>query len=336
MTEVRQAQPDDAAGWPAVTAVMTNYNGEEFIPPALDSILAQTRPPVRIVVVDDASTDNSVAILRKYAARDPRIEIVQLPRNSGVAVARNAGISAADTELVAFMDGDDIWLPHHLETVVPLLADKPEVALAFSLVKTFGTQDRVWDADLPAGVVVDAFWPSVARCVAQTSAVVARRQMLLDIGGYDPELIHCQDFDLYMRLSRRHPFICAHEITVMYRRHGESNSHKIIQSRWSEYDSRRRFWAAEAASKDNEPEFLQQLSEAMSKAYDQRFREAWGQRNSAMFDFLPQLASSIPDGEAVVRRWRLRRRLVPLARAWDAIPEPVKTGVRGLRRAVRR
>jgi len=322
--------------WPEVTAVIINYNGENYLRPALDSILSQTRPPVRVLVVDDASTDGSLEVIRQYVERDARVELLQLPNNSGPAVARNTGLQAADTELVAFLDGDDIWLPGHLETVVPLVANNPEVALGFSLVRTFGNQDRIWDADLPADVVVDAFWPSVARCVAQTSAVVARRDMLLEIGGYTSDLLHCQDFDLYMRLARRHPFISSHKVTVMYRRHSESVSHKLIESRWSEYTARQRFWEAESTAEHSDPDFLRQLSAHMSKAYEQRFREAWGQRDSVMFAFLPQLATTIPEGEAVAARWRNRGRLIPVARLWDAVPAPIKASLRKLKGAVRR
>lgn len=318
-----------------VSVVVTNYNGAATIGSALDSVLEQTLRPTMIVVVDDASTDGSLAVIREYEARDPRVRVIAFPENRGVSAARNAGLAAATTELVALLDGDDIWLPEHLATVVPLVSANPGVALGFSLVRTFGSQDRVWEADLPDSQVVDAFMPSVARCVAQTSAVVVRREMVLAIGGYDPDLRHCQDYDMYMRLAYRHPFISTHRCTVWYRRHGGSNSHKLRESRRQEYQARRRFMATVKREREGDGEFLASLHRAMADAYDQRFREAWGDRDAAMFSFLPELAGYVPDGELVVERWWKRRKLIPVARAWDAVPEPVKRGVRAVARGVR-
>ena len=318
-----------------VTVVVTNFNGAATIATALDSVLEQTLQPTRIIVVDDGSTDGSPTVIDEYRDRDGRVEVIALPENRGVSAARNAGLAAAGTELVALLDGDDIWLPEHLATVVPLVRDNPEVALGFSLVRTFGSQDRVWEADLPALQVVDAFMPSVARCVAQTSSVVVRRKMVLDIGGYATDLRHCQDYDMYMRLAYRHPFISTHECTVWYRRHDSSNSHKLRESRRQEYQSRKRFLAEVRHERSGDHEFMARLHGAMSQAYDQRFREAWGQRDLAMFSFLPELADAVPGGDQVVERWWKRRTLIPVARAWDAIPEPVRRGVRAVARGLR-
>lgn len=315
-----------------VTAIVTTYNGEQYLALALDSVLAQTRPPVRIIVVDDASTDRTPELIAAYAARDPRFEIIRFPENRGVSAARNAALVAAETPLVAFLDGDDIWKPEHLETVVPLVLEHPEVALGFSLVERFGAADGVWDADLPEGIVTDAFWPSVAHCVAQTSAVVAQREMLLAEGGYAEDLRQCQDFDLYMRLARKHPFICTHAVTVRYRRHPESNSHKLFDCRRFEYRARLRFLEAERVRAADDPDYLARLEAAMTAAYEERFTEAWYRRDARMLDFLPELASSVPDGDAVVARWSRRRPLLPAARAWDRIPPAVR---RRLRWAVR-
>src|SRR6478735_3814841 len=96
-----------------VTVVIPMYNAAATIQRALDSVLAQTTPPARIVVVDDCSTDDSAeAVRRMYATT---VELVATPVNGGIAVARNRGAREATTEWLAFLDADDWWQPPFLE-----------------------------------------------------------------------------------------------------------------------------------------------------------------------------------------------------------------------------
>lgn len=317
-----------------VTAIVTSYGAAAFLREALASVLAQTRPPVEIIVVDDASPDDSVAVAREYAERDSRVRVIVHPENRGVSAARNTGLRAARTDLVAFLDGDDVWEPAHLETVVPLAEKHPEVAVSFSLVRTFGDQDRIWETPLPHEQPVDAFWPSLDACVAQTSGVIARREMVLAAGGYDESLRYCEDYDVYLRLAERHPFLCTHTVTVRYRRHGSSSSRQIEASRRAEYAIRQRLTERARAERRAE-EYVRRLEDAQRAAYDRRFREAWDSRDAAMLDFLPSLASSVPGGERVAARWQRRRRLIPVARAWDRLPGTVRQWMRGSLRLVR-
>src|SRR5690606_21083913 len=97
----------------------------------------------------------------------------------------------------------------------------------------------------------------------------------------------------------------------------------------------KRFLATVQAERTGDRQFIAKLDSAMVEAYEQRFREAWGERDLAMFRFLPELADAVPGGDRVVERWRKRGRLIPVARAWDAVPEPVKRGVRAVTRGLR-
>ena len=94
---------------PKVTVLIAVYNAEAFLPECLDSLLAQTLPDFQAVCVDDASTDASLSILRDYAARDPRFEVIPLTENQGQAHARNVGLQQARGEVVCMLDADD-WL----------------------------------------------------------------------------------------------------------------------------------------------------------------------------------------------------------------------------------
>src|SRR5579864_8774897 len=106
----------------AVTVIIPAYNGERFIRRAIDSVLQQTYPVTQIIVIDDGSTDATRAIVSEYTDRVTLIE----QRNGGPAKARNAGLSAATGEFIAFLDADDWWEPVKIETQLSVLKVHPE------------------------------------------------------------------------------------------------------------------------------------------------------------------------------------------------------------------
>ena len=98
-----------------VSVVMPAYNAATTLQASMDSVFAQTHADVELIVVDDCSQDGSWDIIREVAAREPCVVAIRLPRNGGVAAARNAGIEAATGTHIAFLDSDDRWRPEKLE-----------------------------------------------------------------------------------------------------------------------------------------------------------------------------------------------------------------------------
>jgi glycosyltransferase involved in cell wall biosynthesis len=114
---------------PSVGVVIAAWNAERFIEEAIASILGQTRPADTIVVVDDGSTDETAD---RAGAIDDHVVVIRRP-HSGVGLTRNAGIAALSTDLVAFLDADDVWLPHKLEMELAALAADPSLDAVFCL-----------------------------------------------------------------------------------------------------------------------------------------------------------------------------------------------------------
>lgn len=98
-----------------ISIILPLYNASRFIGEAIVSVQAQTHTDWELLVVDDVSTDNSAAIVQKYAAKDKRIKLLQHSKNAGAAQARNTGIKNATGRYIAFIDADDVWLPNKLE-----------------------------------------------------------------------------------------------------------------------------------------------------------------------------------------------------------------------------
>jgi len=103
---------------PDISVVIATYNGERYLKPQIESILLQTIPPTEIIVVDDASSDGTMAILNAYATNDSRFRIVINEQNTGYIRSFEKGMQYASCSLIALSDQDDIWMPHKLETLL--------------------------------------------------------------------------------------------------------------------------------------------------------------------------------------------------------------------------
>jgi glycosyltransferase involved in cell wall biosynthesis len=113
-----------------VTVIITTYNYGRFILEAIQSVLAQTTTAdLQIVVVDDGSTDETPDVLARL--RDPRLELVRTP-NKGISGARNEGLARAKGDFIAFLDGDDRWVPHKLEYQLAVMRSEPDMAAVFA------------------------------------------------------------------------------------------------------------------------------------------------------------------------------------------------------------
>ena len=111
-----------------VSIITPCYNGEKYIRETIDSVIAQTYPDWEMIIVDDGSKDNSAAIVREYADKDPRIQLIQ-QANAGSAAARNNGIRRAEGQYIALLDADDLWHPDFLKKQIEFMKRKDAVCV---------------------------------------------------------------------------------------------------------------------------------------------------------------------------------------------------------------
>ena len=114
---------------PLISVVMSNYNGEKYLKPAIDSILAQSYENFEIILIDDGSFDNSVALINEYVKDNPSIKFIRQIENKGQANGFNIGIHEARGDLISLMDSDDLWYPNKLNNVAELFLKNPEAVL---------------------------------------------------------------------------------------------------------------------------------------------------------------------------------------------------------------
>ena len=188
----------------SVTVLLPVFNGARTLPQALESILNQELDDFELLVIDDASTDSSAAVIRGYAEGDPRITPVLHERNAGLAATLNEGLDRARHDLVARMDQDDESLPPRLRVQRTFMDDRPNVVAAGSWVRHMGVtpeHDRV--VELPETS------REVARVLARENclyhpSVIMRRPQVLAAGGYRGEFKNAEDYELWLRLARNH------------------------------------------------------------------------------------------------------------------------------------
>jgi glycosyltransferase involved in cell wall biosynthesis len=180
-----------------LSVIIPTFNSAHFVTQAVESVLAQTLPPSRIIVVDDGSTDATPERLASYAGH---VKYIKQP-NSGVSAARNRGLEEVETEFVAFLDADDVWHPRKLELQMDVFAQVPTLAL-------LGTRTFDWPAasfpqigDVEGRIRHIPWQDLVVRNYIATSSVVVRREALCRAGKFDTQMQGPEDRDLWLRVG---------------------------------------------------------------------------------------------------------------------------------------
>ena len=186
----------------AVSVIIPTFNRAHRIARAVASVLYQTFTDYEVLVVDDGSEDATSEVLQPFRSR---VKCIHHSENLGVSAARNTGISASHSPLIAFLDSDDYWLPGKLAAQVSFFSEHPE-AVACQTEELWirrGVRVNPMKKHLkPSGEI---FEPSLKLCVVSPSAVVVKRTLLEDVGVFDKDFPVCEDYDLWLRISWKYP-----------------------------------------------------------------------------------------------------------------------------------
>lgn len=222
----------------SVAAVMPVRNRAKFIGRALDSILAQTHLVAEIIVVDDASTDATPDIVEALARADARVKVVRLETNVGAAAARNIGVQAANSTLIGFLDSDDIWYSTKLEKQLLEFKGHPDVVAAFTGSHVIYSDRTFSHMPKPETTLTDLY---ASNCLSTTSSALVTKAAFEAVGGFDPALPSCQDWDLFLRLAERGRIRTVQEDLIEFLNHDEERisrnktavlaGHEIVRNR---------------------------------------------------------------------------------------------------------
>lgn len=211
---------------PAVSAIIPARDAEATLGQALDSLIAQTVTRWEAIVIDDGSTDGTAQIAQAYAARDPRIRLLSTAAGSAAA-ARNAGLDLARGRRLLFLDADDWIAPTHLERLLGLLAATPEATAAYCGFRRVAPDGGLGQPSWRADIAADPVQAFAHRPGTAIHAVLVDRDAVVALGGFDPTLPICEDWDLWQRLSRNGArFVGVAEPLAFYRMRPGSLSHR--------------------------------------------------------------------------------------------------------------
>lgn len=238
----------------AIAVIVATYKRPHLIERALDSIARQTLPPREIVVVDDASGDETGAVVSAWADRNAiTVTFIAAATNGGVAVARNLGMAAATSPLIAFLDSDDEYLPTALEQLAKPFATRPRTAVSFADAMQHwhdGTASRpMMRSCLAAGVdttpledglhqVNDPSATLLLTTMIPTCAALFRRDAAAAV-GWIPAYRHGEDWLFWLKLTGQGPFLCQFvDVAIVHRQgdnltgieHGAAHAQEILRA----------------------------------------------------------------------------------------------------------
>jgi glycosyltransferase involved in cell wall biosynthesis len=229
------AKPAEAGRELVLSVVMPNYNHANYLPTALEAILAQKVLPDEIIIVDDGSTDDSRAVIDHWASTEPRIRAAFNPSNRGAIASINRGLELARGKYVCLMAADDLAYPNFFSEALDALGNAPDVAL-------FCAEAHVQSMDLPQrkpelrpvirpSHEFKSFSPHEVRQLLKYNdhfvmpiATVFRRDMILAEGGFDPALGSMADGFLSKHLALKHGFCFTPKVVVRWQVRGDGLS----------------------------------------------------------------------------------------------------------------
>jgi glycosyltransferase involved in cell wall biosynthesis len=225
------AEPD------LISVVIPTRNRSSRLSSAIRSVLDQTWPRVEVIVVDDASSDGTPELLRTLEAEDERIRVIRNEAPCGGGRSRNIGIAAATGPYVAFLDDDDLWMPSKLRVQHDLMkADPGASAVSCGFVVEFSSWRRRMVRVPPPKESEEILRVNT---LGGASMCLTTKATLAVVGGFDPQLRSCQDWDLWIKLCDAGRVLACREALVRYVPHRDT---RISNNLRSIYEGRRRLY----------------------------------------------------------------------------------------------
>lgn len=208
-----------------VDILIPAYNAAHFLPGAIESVLAQTEPDWHILLVDDGSTDDTRAVVERFVEQNAdrlggRLTYLYQP-NRGLPAARNAGIRAGDSPLLALLDADDLWLPNRLEESIRSLESAPGTGISYGGISRFAQEGTVLDTFVTSDPgqtrrqAVERLYTRALHFPCPT--VTFRRACVEAVGLFDETMRATEDRDMWLRIAQHYGVVFVPRVLALYR-----------------------------------------------------------------------------------------------------------------------
>lgn len=205
---------------PRVSVLMPMFNAAPFLNEAIESILNQTYTDFEFIIIDDASTDNSISIAKSFG--DERIVLVRKKENGGIIESLNVGLEMARGEYIVRMDSDDISLPQRIERQVVFMDAHPEVGVCGTCIETIGLPNKAWHIETEDARIRIKLLRETHFC--HPSVIMRNRIIQENKLRYRYGYEHAEDYDLWVRIASYCQLANLPEVLLKYRIHGQQIS----------------------------------------------------------------------------------------------------------------
>ena len=223
---------------PVISVVIPVYNKEKFIANTIYSVLNQTLSDFELIIVDDSSTDKSLSIIDSI--KDKRIKTYSI-KNSGVSKSRNYGVEKSSSNLIAFLDADDLWKNNHLEQLYKLYLENPNCGMyAMSYIKNINFKSykkSYFGLSNFSGILENFFTSSSVDCIASSSSVMIPLYVFKKINGFNENLKKREDTALWIKIALNYKiaFSTITTVEIVINEHGNHLS-KSHENPWYFFD----------------------------------------------------------------------------------------------------
>lgn len=278
---------------------MAVHNGQRYLESAMRSVMTQTLSDIEILVVDDASTDDTPDILARLAKEDRRIRIERLEDNRRLPGALNHGMELARGDYVARMDADDLCERRRLEVQADYLEDHPEITLVgCSVVRIDGDGQAFQTSLRPQTPYLTRWMCRFVMPFRHPTFMFRRADMMLK---YDPSCTVSEDYDILARLTESHQVACLPEPLLRYREHSGS----LTGKKWRKMLSEARAIALKVQAADMSPRVFRAMSAFRSAYFDLQALDEAG--TAALFEGLRSMAREDAAASPRNRAWIWRQ-----------------------------
>ena len=198
-----------------ISVIIPLYNAENTILAALDSVKNQEGNfDFEIMVINDGSTDKSAEKVQQFIDENPQLNIQLIHQeNKGVSSARNAGLRLAKGEFIAFLDADDVWLPHKTKVMIKVLTENPEIDFLVALANDEQSGfPYIFNEKKLAEI---SMWKTIIRNVGPTPTAIFRRKVLENTGYFDENQRFAEDANYWLRISEKNKMFVLGESLVI-------------------------------------------------------------------------------------------------------------------------
>lgn len=208
---------------PLVSVIIPTYNRAAWLVAAVESVLAQSYSNFELLVIDDGSIDNTREVVTRYAEKVRYI----YQSNRGPAAARNRGLQEAHGDYIAFLDSDDRWLKHKLREQVALVTSDPSLKICYTDEIWIRHGRRVNQKKIHRKYSGWIYQRCLPLCIISPSSVMIQREVLAMVGGFDESFPVCEDYELWLRISRVYPIaFIAKPLIIKTGGHPDQLSHQ--------------------------------------------------------------------------------------------------------------